>query len=99
MRHTEASFDATRRELGVADELADVPGVTTLMLVAFGEEGIKSIEDLAGCTTDDLHGRIEDKAGGVSRHKGILHRFQVSRIECEAMILYARTKAGWIEPF
>jgi transcription termination/antitermination protein NusA len=94
--HTEASFDAKRRELGVSDELKSVPGVTTLMLVAFGTQGIKSIEDLAGCATDDLYGWIEDKSGTVIRHDGILERFFVSRSECEAMILHARIKAGWI---
>jgi transcription termination/antitermination protein NusA len=67
------------------------------MLVAFGQRGIKSIEDLAGCATDDLYGWTEDKAGDVTRHDGILCRFEVSRSECEAMILHARVKAGWIE--
>ncbi len=52
----EALFDAQRRELGVADELKTIPGITTLMLVAFDRQGIKSIENLAGCATDDLHG-------------------------------------------
>jgi transcription termination/antitermination protein NusA len=93
----EAQFDAKRRELGVAGELKTVPGVTTLMLVAFGTQGIKSIEDLAGCATDDLHGWTEDKSGSVIRHDGILEHFKVSRTECEAMILYARIKARWIE--
>jgi transcription termination/antitermination protein NusA len=37
------NFDAKRKELGVEDSLKDVPGVTTQMLVAFGEQGIKSI--------------------------------------------------------
>ena len=97
LRHIESSFDAKRRELGVADELKTVPGVTTLMLVAFGTQDIRSIEDLAGCATDDLHGWIEDKSGNVIRHDGILERFNVSRSECEAMILHARIKAGWIE--
>jgi N utilization substance protein A len=94
--HTEAGFDAKRRELGVADELKSIPGVTTLMLVAFGMQGIKSIEDLAGCATDDLHGWIEEKSGNVTRHAGILDRFSVSRSECEAIILHARFKAGWL---
>jgi transcription termination/antitermination protein NusA len=94
--HTEASFAAKRRELGIADELKSVPGVTTLMLVAFGTQGIKSIEDLAGCATDDLYGWIENKSGNVTRHAGILERFTVSRSECDAMILHARIKAGWI---
>jgi len=53
-KYTEADFEAQRIALGVADELKYIPGVTTLMLVAFGEQGIKSIEDLAGCATDDL---------------------------------------------
>jgi hypothetical protein len=33
------------------------------MLVAFGEHGIKSIEDLADCATDDLDGWNEFKDG------------------------------------
>lgn len=94
--HTEASFDARRRELEVADELKSIPGVTTLMLVAFGTQGIKSIEDLAGCATDDLYGWIEDKSGNVTRHAGILERFAVSRSDCDTMVLYARKKVGWI---
>src|SRR6201998_4413694 len=52
----EAEQDARRRELGVEDALKDVPGVTTRMLVAFGENAIKTVEDLAGCATDDLIG-------------------------------------------
>lgn len=94
--HIEAGFEAKRRELGVADELTSIPGVTTLMLVALGMQGIKSIEDLAGCATDDLYGWIEQKSGNVTRHPGILDRFAVSRSECDAIILHARFKAGWL---
>ena len=57
----EAERDAKRRELGVADELAQVSGVTTAMLVAFGENGVKTLEDLADCATDDLTGWTERK--------------------------------------
>jgi transcription termination/antitermination protein NusA len=93
----EAQLDAKRRELGVADELEEIPGITASMLVTLGEQGIKSIEDLANCATDDLFGWIEEGAGKVTRHKGILHRFWISRRECEAMIVQARISAGWIE--
>ena len=93
----ESNFDAKRKELGVEPELKDIPGVTTRMLVAFGEHGIKSIEDLADCATDDLDGWIESKDGKTIRHKGILDRFRVSRKDCEAMIINARVKAGWIK--
>jgi transcription termination/antitermination protein NusA len=92
LTNIEALFDAQRRELGVTDELKTVPGITTLMLVAFGRQGIKSIEDLAGCATDDLHGWTEDKSGNLIRHDGILEPFNVSRSECEAMILHAVSK-------
>src|SRR5665648_400020 len=50
----EENSDAKRGEFGVEGGLNDIPGVTTLMLVAFGEHGIKTIEDLADCATDDL---------------------------------------------
>ena len=59
----EAELDAKRTELGVEDELKEVPGVTTAMLVALGENGVKTVEDLAGCATDDLAGWTERKDG------------------------------------
>jgi N utilization substance protein A len=92
----EANLEARRKELGVADELKGIPGLTTLMLVAFGEQGIRTVEDLAGCATDDLCGWIEDTSETPTRHEGVLHRFNVSRAECDAMILHARIKSGWI---
>jgi len=92
----EAEFDAERRELGVADEMKDVPGVTTAMLVAFGKEDVKTVEDLAGCATDDLVGWTERKDGETTRHDGILTGFEVSRQEAEDIVMAARLKAGWI---
>lgn len=67
------------------------------MLVALGEHGIKSIEDLADCATDDLAGWSESKDGNTIRHAGILDPSTVSREDCDAIILNARVKAGWIK--
>ena len=92
----EAEFDAKRIELGVADELKDVPGVTTKMLVAFGGNGVKTVDDLAGCATDDLAGWTERKDGETKREAGILDGFELSRDDCEHIIMQARLKAGWI---
>jgi transcription termination/antitermination protein NusA len=92
----EAELDAKRTELGVADELKEVPGVTTAMLVRFGENDIKSVEDLAGCATDDLAGWTERKDGETVREAGILDGFDLSREEAEAMVMQARLKAGWV---
>ena len=82
--------------LGVEDALKDVPGVTTAMLVRFGENGIKTVEDLAGCATDDLAGWTERKDGETVREPGILDGFELSREDAEALVMQARLKAGWV---
>jgi N utilization substance protein A len=67
------------------------------MLVALGENGVKTVEDLAGCATDDLIGWVERKDGEAVRHAGILEGFNVDKEETEALIMRARVKAGWID--
>jgi len=99
LSRVEAERDARRRELGVADELAEVDGVTTAMMVAFGENGIKTVEDLADCATDELTGwteRKKEKDAEPVRHKGILEGFGIGKAEAEALIIASRLHAGWI---
>ncbi len=93
----EAEFDAKRRALGVEDALKSVAGVTTPMLVALGENDVKSVEDLAGCATDDLVGWSERQNNETVRHSGFLDGFELSREDAESIIMDARIKAGWIE--
>ena len=93
----EAELDARRQELGVSDDLKEVAGVTTAMLVKFGENGIKTVEDLAGCATDDLVGWSERKDGETTKHAGILDGFEISRDDAETLIMTSRVKAGWID--
>jgi N utilization substance protein A len=93
----EAEFDEKRIALGVEDELREVEGVTTAMMVALGENEVKTVEDLAGCATDDLVGWTERKDGESTRHAGYLDGFDLSRHDAEAMVMAARVKAGWIE--
>jgi N utilization substance protein A len=92
----EAELDAKRQELGVADEVRDVPGMTTAIMVKLGENGVKTVEDLAGCATDDLTGWTERKDGEAKREPGFLDGLNVPRDEAEAMIMQARLKAGWV---
>ena len=91
-----AELDAKRKELGVDDALKEVPGVTTKMMVKLGENDVKTVEDLAGCATDDLIGWVERKDGESKKTPGILDGFDLSREEAEAMIMQARLKAGWV---
>jgi N utilization substance protein A len=93
----EAELDAKRKELGVEDAVREVPGVTTRMLVALGENGVKTVEDLAGCATDDLIGWVERKDGEAVRHAGFLEGFGLEKEEAEALIMQARVKAGWVD--
>src|ERR1700726_4262765 len=97
LARVEAEQDTRRQELGVSDELKEVAGATTAMLVKFGENEIKTVEDLAGCATDDLVGWSERKDGETTKHAGVLDGFEISREEAEALIMTARVKAAWIE--
>jgi N utilization substance protein A len=92
----EAELDGKRKELGVEDAVKDVPGVTTRMLVALGENGVKTVEDLAGCATDDLTGWTERKDGEAKHEPGYFDGMNISREDAEALIMQARVKAGWI---
>jgi len=83
--------------LGLEDAFDDIPGLLTSMLVAFGKNGIRTIEDLAACTTDDLLGWTERRGEEVTMHPGILGDMAVSRKQCDTIILQARVRAGWIE--
>ena len=67
------------------------------MLVKLGENDVKTIEDLAGCATDDLVGWTEKKDGETVRHEGFFEGVDLSREEAEAMIMAARVGAGWID--
>ena len=93
----EEGHDSRRRELGVADDLKELDGITTAMMVKLGENDVKNVEDLAGCVPDDLVGYTERKDGEATRISGYLEEFEMSREDAEALILAARVKAGWIE--
>ncbi|WP_370192989.1 transcription termination factor NusA, partial [Aurantimonas coralicida] len=96
LERREAEFDAKRVELGVSDDLRQINGVTTPMLVALGEDGVKTMEDFAGCAADDLIGWTERKNGETTRFPGALSAFEVSRADADQMVLQARLIAGWI---
>ena len=89
-------LDAQRKEMGVGDDLAAMDGLTPAMLVRLGENDIKSLEDFAGCVTDDLTGWFETVERRRVRQEGILDGFDINAEEAENMIMAARVEAGWI---
>ncbi len=91
-----AALDAQRKEMGVADDLAEIEGLTPAMLVRLGENDIKTLEDFAGCVTDDLTGWFETVDRKRVRQDGILDGFDITADEAEAIIMQSRVKVGWV---
>jgi len=50
----EARFTAKRKELGVSDEVAALPGMTSEMLAKLGENGVKTLDDFGDLASDEL---------------------------------------------
>ena len=80
--------DDKRRDLGVADELADIEGLTPQMLVSLGEAEVKTLEDFAGLAADEL----------TSSDDGILKRYGLAESDASDMIMSVRVALGWIAP-
>jgi len=78
-------LNARRRELGVADEVAAIDKLTPAMLVALGEKGVKTLDDLADLAADEL----------TDKSDGILKDFELSTDDANAVIMAAR--AHWFE--
>lgn len=97
LERIETGLQERRKALGVEDALAALPGVTSEMLVAFGENEVKSVEDLAGCATDDLVGWVEKKGSETTRHAGYFTGIDMDRDGAEALIMSARVVMGWVE--
>ena len=74
-----------RRELGVTDALAELPGLTLQMLVKLGESEIKTMDDFADLASDEL----------TDAEEGILASFEIRESEANEMIMKARVAAGW----
>src|SRR5216684_995570 len=86
---SQAALEAKRRALGVEDALREIPGVTAPMLVALGENGIKTLEELAGW--------FDPMCDTSTTHAGVLAGFGLSREEFGSMLIKALVKAGWID--
>jgi N utilization substance protein A len=65
-----------------------------------GEHEIKTLDDLAGCASDDLIGYYEtgrEKGAERVRIPGALEGFNLTSEDANAIVMKARIKAGWIE--
>jgi len=92
-----AEQDTARKASGVEDGVLEIEGVTLAMAVVFGENDVKTVEDVAGLIPDDLRGYNEMKDGERVHEDGILEKFGLSADMAQNMIMQARVKAGWID--
>jgi transcription termination/antitermination protein NusA len=89
-------LDEKRREIGVNDDILEIEGLDLKMIVTLGENDVKSVEDLAGCATDDLTGWTERVDGERKHYDGILESYKITAEDAEALIMQSRLKAGWV---
>ena len=96
MERQNKELDAKRIELGVSDDVAAIEGISPAMLVALGENDIKSLDDFAGCVPDDLIGWYETVDRKRVRQAGILDGFDLTAEEAEYLIMAGRVAIGWL---
>ena len=61
-----------RRELGVADELSGIAGLTSAALVVLGENGVKTLDDLGDLASDELIEMLGDLAPGPEQADAVI---------------------------
>ncbi len=101
LERREEAARTKRRELGVEDDLAEMPILTEEMLVTLGEAGIKTLDDLADLATDELVARR--RADPPRRRNdnrkpepdGVLAKYGLSEEQGNEIIMAAR--AHWFE--
>ena len=96
MERQNKEMDEKRTSLGVSDAIAAIEGISPAMLVALGENDIKSLDDFAGCVPDDLMGWYETVDRKRVRQPGILDGFDLTAEEAEYLIMAGRVAIGWL---
>ena len=86
----EIQNDQKLEELNVSKDLLEFNLLTKTMIVTLAENNIKTLEEFAGLTTDDLLGYFEDRHDKNSRIKGILENYNLTKDEADELIMEAR---------
>lgn len=89
--------DARRKELGVEDAVLNLEGVNVRLALLFGENDLKTVDDVAGLVPDDLIGWREPGPDGKPVwQNGILKKGEMRRDDAQLFIMKARVVAGWV---
>jgi N utilization substance protein A len=82
------------KALEIADDLLGVEDLSLKMIVALGENEVKTLEDFAYCSSDDLLGWDEIVEGEKKHEEGILEAFDINISQANDLIMSARIKLG-----
>ena len=78
------------KELGLADDLINLKGLTPGMLVTLGEQKILNLQDFADLASDELTGGFDMIKGEKIKIQGFLEDFALSKTEADELIMSAR---------
>ena len=84
------------KELGIKDDLLEIEELSLKMIVALGENDVKSLEDFAYCSSDDLLGWDETVGKEKIHENGILEGFDITYSQANDLIMSSRIKLGII---
>jgi len=87
-------LEEKRKELGVKDDILDIEELSIKMIIKLGENDVKSLEDFAYCSTDDLIGWNEYINGEKTHEEGLLENFDLSEDYANELIMKARKMIG-----
>jgi len=78
------------KDLGISDDLISFKGLTPGMLLTLGEKKIKTLQDFAELSTDEIIGGYDEKKGVKFKIDGYLEEFALTKIEADDLIIKAR---------
>jgi N utilization substance protein A len=83
------------KNMKVSNDLIQFDLLSKAMVVKLAENDIKTLDDFAGLTTDDLIGYLEVRGDKDSKVSGLLEEFNLTREEGDQLIMEARKI--WLE--
>ena len=78
------------KDLGLADDLINLKGLTPGMLVTLGEQKILTLQDFSDLASDELTGSFDVVKGERVKIQGYLEDFALSKNEADELIMSAR---------
>jgi len=80
------------KELGIDEKLLNHEGLSLGMLLTLGQKNIKTLQDFADLSSDELIGGFDEIKGKRIEFEGVLQNFNLTKSEADNLIMKARDK-------